>query len=150
MAILSWLYGIFVLISCPGCPYLDVLFATVPDSSINSWESWFIFNLRKINSNQYYESDSLDAGICTRYKNTRYYKTTNAYNYCTYLNSGLLEAPCEYVLHGLVPGLNWAPSWPLHMSMYFVTTVPQPSILLFIVMGQVSHLAPSAIWVASH
>jgi hypothetical protein len=27
------------------------LFATVPDSSINSWESWFIFNLQKINNN---------------------------------------------------------------------------------------------------
>ncbi len=30
------------------------LFATMPDSRINSWESWFIFNLRKINTNQYY------------------------------------------------------------------------------------------------
>ncbi len=28
------------------------VFATVPDSSINSWESWFIFNLGKINNNQ--------------------------------------------------------------------------------------------------
>jgi hypothetical protein len=33
-------------------------------------------------------------------------KDDNAYNYCTYLNSGLLEAPREYVLDGLVPGLN--------------------------------------------
>ncbi len=40
------------------------LFATVPDSRINSWESWFIFNLRKLNINQYYESDSLNAGNC--------------------------------------------------------------------------------------
>jgi hypothetical protein len=40
------------------------VFATVPDSRINSWESWFIFNLRKINTNQYYESDSLNAGHC--------------------------------------------------------------------------------------
>jgi hypothetical protein len=38
-------------------------------------------------------------------------------NYCTYLNSRLLEAPREYILHGLVPGLNWAPFWPLPMSM---------------------------------
>ncbi len=26
--------------------------------------------------------------------------------YCIYLNSSLLEAPREYILHGLVPGLN--------------------------------------------
>jgi hypothetical protein len=29
---------------------LPLLFATVPGSSINSWDSWFIFNLRKINA----------------------------------------------------------------------------------------------------
>ncbi len=29
------------------------LFATVPESSINSWDSWFIFNLRKINTCYY-------------------------------------------------------------------------------------------------
>ncbi len=38
------------------------LFAMVPDSRINSWESWFIFNLWKINTNKHYESDSLNAG----------------------------------------------------------------------------------------
>jgi hypothetical protein len=48
---------------------LKYLFATVPDSSINSWESWFIFNLRKMNTNQYYESDFLYAGIATCYTN---------------------------------------------------------------------------------
>ncbi len=37
------------------------MFATVPDSNINSWEPWFIFNLRKINTNQNCESDCLDA-----------------------------------------------------------------------------------------
>jgi hypothetical protein len=45
--------------------------------------------------------------------------------YCTYLNSGLLEAPREYVLHGLIPGLNWASYWPLPMSMHLVAT-PSP------------------------
>jgi hypothetical protein len=29
------------------------LFVMVPNSRINSWESWFIFNLRKINIDQY-------------------------------------------------------------------------------------------------
>jgi hypothetical protein len=41
-----------------------------------------------------------------QYMDTGCYKVTNAYSYCNYLNSGLLEAPCEYILHGLVPGLN--------------------------------------------
>ncbi len=40
----------------------ELLFATVLDSRINSWESWFILNLQKINTNQYYESVSLNAG----------------------------------------------------------------------------------------
>jgi hypothetical protein len=31
--------------------FLTILFPTVSDSSVNSWESWFIFNLRKINAN---------------------------------------------------------------------------------------------------
>ncbi len=33
------------------------MFATVPDSSINSWDSWFIFNLQKINT-CYYTNNS--------------------------------------------------------------------------------------------
>jgi hypothetical protein len=43
------------------------LFATVPESSINSCTSWFIFN---INTNQYYESVFLDTGIATQCMNT--------------------------------------------------------------------------------
>ncbi len=75
----------------------------VPDSRINSWESWFIF---KINTNQYYESVSLSAGNNSMIRECMTLQDDTTYNYCTYLNSGLLEAPCEYVLHGLVPGLN--------------------------------------------
>ncbi len=57
--------------------------------------------------------------------NAWHYKTTITSNYCTYLNSGLLEAPHEYVRHGLVPGLNWASFWPLPMSMHLVA-MPSP------------------------
>jgi hypothetical protein len=32
------------------CIMKQGVFATVPESSINSWVSWFIFNLRKINT----------------------------------------------------------------------------------------------------
>jgi hypothetical protein len=107
------------------CRITLCVFATVPDSRINSWQSWFIFNLWKINTNQYYESDSLNAG---KQHDMWMHDITRQQihnNYCTYLNSGLLEAPCEYVLHGLVPGLNWAPFWPLPMSMHLVAT-PSP------------------------
>jgi hypothetical protein len=41
------------------------LFLMMPDSRINSRKSSFIFNLQKINTNQYYESDFLNAGIIT-------------------------------------------------------------------------------------
>ncbi len=34
------------------------------------------------------------------------YKATVQNGQCTYLNSGLLMAPCKYVLHGLVPGMS--------------------------------------------
>jgi hypothetical protein len=78
----------------------------VPDSRINSWESWFIFNLRKINTNQYYELDSLDAGNGSMIREYMILQDDYAYNYYTYLNSGLPEAPREYLLHGLVLGLN--------------------------------------------
>jgi hypothetical protein len=46
-----------------------------------------------------------DAGIKVRHVDTRQYND-KAYNYNTYLNSGLLRAPHEYVLHGLVLGLD--------------------------------------------
>ncbi len=70
-------------------------------------------------------------------------------NYCTYLNRGLLEAPHEYVLHGLIPGCELSPilaSTSEHASGCHA----QLSILLFIATVEVSHLAPSAIWVAFH
>jgi hypothetical protein len=69
-------------------------------------------------------------------------------NYCTYLNSGLLEAPHEYILRGLIPGLNWAPFWPLPMSMHLVATLTR--YLAVYCNGSSFTLVPSAIWVASH
>jgi hypothetical protein len=48
-----------------------------------------------------------------------------AYNYYKYLNNSLLRAPREYVLHGLVLGLDWAPLWPHPISMHLVAT-PNP------------------------
>jgi hypothetical protein len=43
-------------------PVKNKLFATVPESSINSWDSWFIFNLRKINTCCYTDT------TCTLYR----------------------------------------------------------------------------------
>ncbi len=107
-----------------------------------------IFNLRKINTNQYYKSDSLNAGIVARYMNTWGYKTTNSYNYCTYLNRGLLEAPREYILHGLVPGLNRAPFWSHPIGMHLVA-MPNTYLAVYC-NGSSFTQVPSAIWVASH
>jgi hypothetical protein len=39
--------------------FASFLFVMVPDSRINSWVSWFIFNLQKINTDQFYKSSSL-------------------------------------------------------------------------------------------
>ncbi len=53
------------------------------------------------------------------------YRTIVHNGQCTYLNSGLLVASHEYVLHGLVPGMCRAHLWPLLMSMHLVAT-PNP------------------------
>ncbi len=133
----------------PDMIYMYV-FVMVPDSRINSWESFFIFNLGKINTNQHYESDSLNAGDCNALREYKILQDDKTHdNYCTYLNSRLLEAPREYVLYGLVPGIKLSPvlaSPYKHASCCHA----QLGILLFIATVQVSHLAPSAIWVASH
>jgi hypothetical protein len=44
----------------------------------------------------------------------------SAQHYYTYLNSSLLKAPRECVLHGLVPSSNWAPLWSHSMRMHLV------------------------------
>ncbi len=123
---------------------LFYLFAMVPDSSINSWESWFIINLPKINTNPYYKSDSLDAGIAICYVNTQHYRMT----------MHIIEQRSSCSTSRICP------SWPrsrLKLSPILASPYEhascchaQPSILLFIATIQVSHLAPSAIWVASH
>ncbi len=46
-----------------------------------------------------------DSGTCNHCVGIYSYKTTVHNGQCTYLNSGLLEAPREYVLHGLVLGM---------------------------------------------
>jgi hypothetical protein len=60
---------------------------------------------------------------------------------CTYLNGYLLEAPCEYVLHGHVPGLDWTSCWLSSISIFLVCSGP-PSILLFVPTTHVSHSNP--------
>ncbi len=59
----------------------------------------------------------------------------------TYLNSYLLEAPHEYVRHGLVPGLDWTPCW-LSSTCIFLDCPGPPSILLFVPTIHVSHMYP--------
>jgi hypothetical protein len=58
-----------------------------------------------------------------RWRCKTYTVTTSVYdNQCTYLNSSLLVIPCEYVLHGLVLGIDWTPFWPLLTSIHLVAT----------------------------
>jgi hypothetical protein len=104
MVMIILLYRTYNRIKIPGIHFQDQkneLFTIVPDSRINSWETWFIFNLQKIN-NQYRESIpgykiivTCIIGICDDHTGKK-----------TYLNSRLLGAPREYVLHGLDPVLN--------------------------------------------
>ncbi len=46
-------------------------------------------------------------------------------------------APREYVLHGLILGIDWAPFWPLLASMYLVAT-PNPVFNCILTTVQVS------------
>ncbi len=61
---------------------------------------------------------------------------------CTYLNSHLLEAPLECIIHGLDPGLDWASFWPFTSCAFRVATPHSVSCCLS-QMDRVSHLSPS-------
>jgi hypothetical protein len=57
---------------------------------------------------------------CKTYEENIRYHTGKSTSLITYLNSHLLGAPREYVLHGLVPGLDWVSFWPPSPSMHLV------------------------------
>ncbi len=61
---------------------------------------------------------------------------------CTYLNSCLLGAPRECVLHGLDPGLDWTSFWPSTPGVFHVA-MPHLVSCCLSQMGRVSHLTPS-------
>jgi hypothetical protein len=121
------------------------MFATGPDSSINSWESWlfltcenkqqsvmWINHLGINNCKVHYENCSvLYSQECRIMACTR-----------TYLNSRLLGAPCECVLHGLDPGLDWASFWP-STSRVFHVAMPHLVSCCSSQMGRVSLLTLS-------
>jgi hypothetical protein len=92
----------------------QLLLATALNSRTNSRESWFIFTLRKINIDQYCKSSFWMENNHNQSRVTCYkllMRISLQHNCviitCTYLNGHLLGAPCEYVLHGLNPGLDW-------------------------------------------
>ncbi len=66
----------------------------------------------------------------------------------TYLNSGLLWTPCEYVLHGLALGVYLTRLWPLLTSMHLVA-MPNPVYTVYDNGSSFTQMS-SAIWVASH
>ncbi len=66
-----------------------------------------------------------EGSMCSDSANIYSYRTIMHNSQCTYLNSGLLVAPSEYVLHGLALGVYWTRLWPLLTSMHLVAT-PDP------------------------
>ncbi len=70
-----------------------LVFATVPISRINSWESWFIFNLRKININQYCSQAQVRRQVYLHTGNT-----TRIYNNCFYGHNYTIIDLYEYIL----------------------------------------------------
>jgi hypothetical protein len=101
---------------------LSVMFVMVPNSRINSWESWFIFNLQKNNTNQYCNIQTYKHNNQRQHNQAwviycgqlmAIFSLTQLCNhkFCTYLNGYLLEAPREYARHGLIPGWDWTSCW---------------------------------------
>ncbi len=87
---------------------LILLFATVPNSRINSWELWFFFNLRKINIHQYCKSSLRTWNNHNQSQNMLQITHDNfsLWHNCViitgaFLNGHLLGAPCEYLNPGL-------------------------------------------------
>ncbi len=106
-------------------------------SRINSWESWFSFNLWEKAPNNITNQIPWTQEIATRYTNTWHYKTT--------IHIITVHTWTAVFLKHL-PNTSFMASSYEHASCCHA----QPSILLFIATVQVSHLAPSAIWVPSH
>jgi hypothetical protein len=112
---------------------------------LNSWESWFIFNLQKINTNQYYESVSLSARNCKHITRTHDITWKWAYNnYCTVPNwtaiflEHLTNTSFMASFQAWTESLSGLSHWAC-----ILLPCPKPSILLFIPVGQVSYLMPS-------
>jgi hypothetical protein len=130
--------------------------------TVNSWMSWFIFNLRKINTRECYSQNLYmhrngscqlsEVSICSDGMNIYSYRTIMHNDQCTYLISGLLVAPRKSVLHGLVPGMYWAHLWPLHRSMHrvatpnLVCTVKAGNFVIGGVISSASHINLEASW----
>ncbi len=142
----------------------------MPGSSINSWDSWFIFNLRKINTCYYtnihctyihgegFKSHTL-AGywiiiwlfasrmLVNWQRNNNdgicYHfllETCTLFEQCTYLGYLLLEAPREYVQHGPLVSINW-----LRLCPQFGARVRSHAVWrrLFIVLMTAAHISPN-------
>ncbi len=72
------------------------LFATVPGSSLNSWDSWFIFNLRKINTCYYTDTACAREVVSDRWwQNTCTYWTTYVLN--VGLPASMIEKRLRYL-----------------------------------------------------
>ncbi len=71
----------------------------------------------------------------------QHFLTQLCHKLCTYFKGYLLEAPREYVPHGLVLGLDWASGQLSSTYIFFVCPSP-PCLLLFVSTIPISHMHP--------
>ncbi len=139
---------------------------TVPGSSINSWDSWFIFNLRKINTCFYTNTACAQKWTAIVGGNSMYilsnvyleYWLSSEYAWkqglgislqkCTYIDQcttylgfGLIKAPREKVLHGPFLGIYW-----LRFCPHFRAPTLEAMLLqrrLFKILMTAAHISPN-------
>jgi hypothetical protein len=131
------------------------VFAMVLNSRINSWESWFIFNLQKnkqsvgeksgnVNTSNHGQHNQAWANILKQLTTSQFSSLYHKWHYhilCTYLSGYFLGARCKLFRHGLVLGLDWI-SCLLSSTCTFLVCLGPPSILLFVPTIYVSHMQP--------
>jgi hypothetical protein len=146
------------------------MFATVPGSSVNSWDSWFIFNLWKINTRYYTRLtctwigttiNSVEGGgeiiyvqqtvyilnipsqqVCLCRGWGHLFTIMHIYQTMYILGLGLLEAPREYVLHGPLLGIYWLRLCPHFWEPALEATLDRRR--LFIVLMTAGHISPTS------
>ncbi len=131
--------------------YMSLLFAAVPGSSINSWDSWFIFNLRKINT-CYYTDNS--------YWSWRVHTWQSCVSHCRqHACIENVHTWASVFLRHLASTSFMVPFWPYRYWLRLCPHSGEPPSeatlvqrMLFIVLMTAAHISPNVFFlrVASH